>query len=356
MSVSCPQGWSHAWVWVEINDHEQAQECRRCGHERPGTRRDLPTEQTREPSQAPSSVAPLGIDQSCARSAPPTKKGASRVPTKLEVSMDSVKELILRANSGAMPQADGDPGIHSGGLRRSAWHRQVRHRYHGESNAEFSESMAFRSARCARNTASPCSPSTGRALHGEPLLLSLRLRGSRTDARGGRARGPQHGGPTCAPDDRVRDTRRGHRPCDGDPMSTATIEMPIAIEVGWHYDMSMEDYLDIGRPVVDPETGDLVECEPVVSGSALVLMRQVRLRKSSLAKVRHEMVTQTESTAAQKLGPQRTASPSRSTTFWSATPAWVSVRRSRARGRNASARHRISMSTATIYAVRTSGA
>ena len=74
------------------------------------------------------------------------------------------------------------------------------------------------------------------------------------------------------------------------------------IEVGWHYDIPMEDYLDIGRPVVDPDTGRIIECEPVVSGSSLVLMRQVRLRKSSLAKVRHEMVTQTESTAAQKLG------------------------------------------------------
>ncbi len=81
-----------------------------------------------------------------------------------------------------------------------------------------------------------------------------------------------------------------------------TMERPAAIELGWHYEMSMEDYLDIGTSVVDPETGDLVECEPVVSGSALVLMRQVRLRKSSLAKVRREMVTRTESTAAQKLG------------------------------------------------------
>ncbi len=87
-------------------------------------------------------------------------------------------------------------------------------------------------------------------------------------------------------------------------MSTATMdpEPATAIEVGWHYGLSMEEYLDIGRPVPDPDTGDLIECEPVISGSLLVLLRQVRLRKRSLAHVRHEMINQIESTAAQKLG------------------------------------------------------
>ena len=69
--------------------------------------------------------------------------------------MDSVKELILRAHSGAMPQADGDPGytpvVYVG---RRGTDKSV-NRYHGESNAEFSEEHGLQVCKVCKKYCEP---------------------------------------------------------------------------------------------------------------------------------------------------------------------------------------------------------